>query len=179
MLLLVAALCSCATRRNRAIQLSAEAYNLYWGDWQKVVEVTTRAIATDPDFAWPYYQRGVAHSALGEEEKALKDLDTAIEIEPDIAEAYADRASILMERGDYDKAELDLKAALSLDPYDPKTLVFLVELNSIRNNTGTACMFLRRAVNSGFNDLSYLQLNENFKNLMDEECVFELFPGNR
>jgi tetratricopeptide (TPR) repeat protein len=176
---LVLALCSCATKRTRVIDLSAEVYNVHWGNWQKVVEVTTTAISIDPDFAWPYYQRGVAYSALGEHGKGLKDLDIALDIDPEFGDAYTDRAALHIIMGEYHKAELDLAAALSLVPYEIKTLVTYVELHAVQGNTGTACMYLRRAIKSGFNDLSYLRLNENFTSLMESECIDELFPGNR
>jgi tetratricopeptide (TPR) repeat protein len=172
-------ICSCVSAHERAIDITDEVYYVHWGDWEKVVDLTTRAIKIDPDFAWPYYQRGVARTALEEYDNALRDLDKAIKLAPDLEDAYPDRASIFMKKGQYDRAAIDLNAALSLNPYNTLALIAMVELQSLRNNTGSACMFMRKAINNGFNDFIYIQSNENFKNLLESDCYLEFVPSNR
>lgn len=74
------------------------------------------AIALDADYALGYNFRGVAHSELGEKQKALLDFDKAIALDPESAAAYNNRGNVRSDLGDKQKALQNYDKAIALDP---------------------------------------------------------------
>lgn len=66
--------------------------------------------------------------ALGDAERAKKELDAALEASPEFASAYATRAAIAMTTGDFERANEDTQKASSLDPQLPTLLVLRARL---------------------------------------------------
>lgn len=61
-------------------------------DFQKQVELYTKAIDLAPDWASAYNNRGVAYFNLGNWDAAIADFTKAIELKPDYKLAIANRA---------------------------------------------------------------------------------------
>jgi tetratricopeptide (TPR) repeat protein len=69
-------------------------------------------IALRPDFAWTWYNRGLAYYKLNEQKKAVADLDRALALKPDLADAYLFRALAREGLHDYGGAVRDYTRAL-------------------------------------------------------------------
>ena len=88
------------------------------GDYRKMVEAYTGAIARDGNFANDYSWRAYAYWKLGEHQKAIDDYTKAIELNPKDAFAYYNRGSTCHDLGEYAKAIEDYTKAIDLDPKD-------------------------------------------------------------
>jgi tetratricopeptide (TPR) repeat protein len=69
-------------------------------------------IGSAPDFAGCYYNRGLAHAALGRDGQALRDYDRALRLDPTYSEAFLSRAMLQYRRERFADASSDLHAAL-------------------------------------------------------------------
>ncbi len=76
----------------------------------------TEAIRLKPDYVWAYNNRGVARTAQGDVDGAIKDLDKAIELDPQFALAYNNRGRARYDQGDLAGAIQDYDMAIELDP---------------------------------------------------------------
>jgi len=82
-------------------------------DYSKVIDLTTKAIKADKNFAKAYALRGKARKDMGDVDKAFADLDTAIKLDPNLGEAYYIRGQTNEIMGDMDKAAADYKKGCS------------------------------------------------------------------
>jgi tetratricopeptide (TPR) repeat protein len=88
-------------------------------EYQLAVNNYSRAIARDPEYAQPYYNRGVLYyRELGEHEGAIRDLTRAIELKPGWGRAYFNRGLAYKMRGEVDKAIADLERYLELGQHE-------------------------------------------------------------
>jgi pentatricopeptide repeat protein len=55
--------------------------------YQEGINCATKAINIDPQFPYPYYQRGLCYWGLGDTEKARVEFEKALELNPDFAYA--------------------------------------------------------------------------------------------
>lgn len=62
------------------------------------------------------YNRGAAHMAQGEYDRAIACFDKAIRIEPSFAEAYCNRGTAYYETGQCDAAIADFSKAIEIEP---------------------------------------------------------------
>lgn len=85
-------------------------------DLQKAIELYSKAIELDPNFAEAYSNRGYAKYLLGEEKNALQDYDKAIELNPNLSEAYNNRGNAKESLGDENGALEDYDKAIELNP---------------------------------------------------------------
>jgi tetratricopeptide (TPR) repeat protein len=63
-----------------------------------------------------YYNRGLAHKANDDLDKAIADYTAAINADPKWAVPYAKRGDLYDDKGDHDRAIADLSDAIGLDP---------------------------------------------------------------
>lgn len=79
-------------------------------EYQAAVNNYTRAIARDPQYAQPYYNRGILYyRELGEHKGAVQDLSRAIELRPQWARAYFNRGLAHKMLGGAEQAVADLE----------------------------------------------------------------------
>lgn len=84
-------------------------------EYQAAVNNYTRAIARDPQYAQPYYSRGILYyRELGEHRGAVQDLTRAIELKPQWARAYLNRGLAHKMRGEFEPAVADLERYLEM-----------------------------------------------------------------
>lgn len=84
-------------------------------EYQVAVNNYSRAIARDPQYAQPYYSRGVLYyRELGEYESAVQDLTRAIELRPSWGRAYFNRGLAYKMLGEFDRAIADLERYLEI-----------------------------------------------------------------
>ncbi len=72
-----------------------------------------------PDYRTPaaaYYNRGVAHSMLKQDDLAIKDFTNAIQLEPMFDKPYIDLARIYIRNGKYARALPYLNSAVKINP---------------------------------------------------------------
>jgi len=82
----------------------------YWS----AIEDYTRAIVLDPDYAEPYYCRGVLYwREIGNHYRAIQDLTRVVELDPTRAEAYFNRGLAYKLHKEPDKAIVDLEQYLT------------------------------------------------------------------
>jgi tetratricopeptide (TPR) repeat protein len=71
----------------------------------------------DPHLAPAWNNRGLAHSNLGQWDKAVADFSKAIELDPKLAGAWNGRGFAYFNLGQYDKAVADFSRAFEVDPH--------------------------------------------------------------
>jgi tetratricopeptide (TPR) repeat protein len=84
--------------------------------YREAIETYNVLLELKPDYAEGYVNRGNAHFALGEAEKALADYSKAIALRPDFAEAYNNRGNAYLSLGRLEEALQDLSRACELNP---------------------------------------------------------------
>ena len=127
-----------------------EAQNLYNAEnFGKLLELCDAMIQFDPDNAFIYNMRGVAHSKLKEYEQAREDFDKAIELYPNYSEAYSNRGYLCKILKDYSQSFEDLKLAIKLDPNNPIAYMNLGEMSYEIENYEAAIIFLDKSIRIG------------------------------
>jgi tetratricopeptide (TPR) repeat protein len=152
-----------------------EALSEHWGkDWDRVIELATEAIELDPNFPWPYSQRGVAHTVKGEYRLAIRDLNKAIDLDPTFDAAYTNRAITYMKLAQYKRAERDIKMAVKLNPDEFMAMVTMAELLTLNDKDAEACVWLNRAFQTDVRDvLSFVLSTDIFENIQYLPCYRE------
>lgn len=87
--------------------------------YQEAVCCYTEAIGLRKDFAEAYYNRAIAHDAIGNHAKAIEDLTSAITLEYNLPDAHYSRGLAYFKRDDLDEAVEDLTKAIELQPDFP------------------------------------------------------------
>jgi GlpG protein len=65
--------------------LSNEAYKAHAaGRYVDAIEAYTRIIQREPEYAWAFQNRSFAYQAVGNEDKAEKDMETALQLDPSL-----------------------------------------------------------------------------------------------
>jgi len=98
-------------------------FHRHWGNvgsgraaYQRAVDLFTRAIELDPQFASAYYQRGVLYwREIQNYHHAIRDLTRVLELDPEWTDALFSRALAYQSRGDFDQAIADYEHFLSID----------------------------------------------------------------
>jgi tetratricopeptide (TPR) repeat protein len=87
-------------------------------DYQKAVELYSKALEMSPFEALNYYNRGIALYRLGREREAIDDFDRVLILDPRISTAYIYRGLCRMKSGEYQGALSDYQKALEFNPKD-------------------------------------------------------------
>jgi len=82
----------------------------------KAVEVISKAIEKEKDYAYAYCMRGLTYDDKVNYEKALQDYSTAIHYKPDYAGAYNNRGNTYNHIFEYEKAIDDFHKAIQISP---------------------------------------------------------------
>lgn len=103
-----------AEKVAQSIQYFNQAFNET--DLDKKIELYTKAIELNPNYAEAYNNRGSAYDDKEDFDKAIEDYTKAIELDPNLAEAYYNRGNAYAHKGDFDKAIEDYTKAIELNP---------------------------------------------------------------
>lgn len=100
------------------------------GDSQGAIDIFSKVIDLDINYADAYYARGFAYAAKGHLDTALVDLNKAIELDKNQAKYYYMRGWVYSDDGkkQYDKGIEDFDKAISLDP--GKTKIYIKRARS-------------------------------------------------
>jgi len=74
------------------------------------------AIALDPTFSWPHFNRGILLEKMGREDEALAAYDKVIELDSEDALPYNNRGILFKKMGREDEALAAYDKAIELDP---------------------------------------------------------------
>ena len=85
-------------------------------NWQKALELTTKALEQDPDYVEALMLRCGVFSSEKKFSEAQADCDRAIELSPKNALAYMTRAGMRATMKDYAQAGKDYDQAIALNP---------------------------------------------------------------
>ncbi len=92
----------------------------------------------------------------------------AIEINPDDAKAHFLLGGAYYELGRYEEATESYKQAIEIDPDYADAHNNLACRYSLLGNINKALKFLGKAIDSGFNDIKYIENDSDFNRLRDE-----------
>jgi tetratricopeptide (TPR) repeat protein len=84
------------------------------GDLKGAVVAFEEAMHLKPDYATPYYARGIAYHGLGQEQRALADYTRATELKPDFVKAWYNRGITNYRLHRPEKAVADYTKAIEL-----------------------------------------------------------------
>ncbi|OQW58715.1 MAG: hypothetical protein A4S14_06700 [Proteobacteria bacterium SG_bin9] len=90
----------------------------------RLIVACSEVIRNDPNAAWAYLNRGIAHGASGDTTRELADYNKAIELDPKLANAYQNRAVIAFNNGEFASAAADFAKAVELNR-DAYAVLFL------------------------------------------------------
>jgi len=96
--------------------LNSGLYDYDQGDYESAIFNFNLAIGAEPGMSEAYNDRGLAYSAIEENDKALADFNKAIELDPSSASVYSNRGALYCSQGDYEQALTDLNKAIELLP---------------------------------------------------------------
>ncbi|MEZ5758476.1 MAG: tetratricopeptide repeat protein [Emcibacteraceae bacterium] len=89
---------------------------LQTGNFQKAIDLISKAIIINPNIAEYYSNRGLAQQELRQFEDAIASYDNAIRLKPDYAEAYSNLGTVLKEIGQLEEAVASYNKAISINP---------------------------------------------------------------
>ena len=90
------------------------------GQFDQAIKAYSGAIATSPDDAAAYNNRGIVRGYTGDYEGAIEDFNRAITLKPDYPNAYNNRGNVYRRTGDYGGAIADFNRAIILKPDYPE-----------------------------------------------------------
>jgi protein O-mannosyl-transferase len=136
-----------------------------------------RALEIRPDLATAYVNRGYVYQKMGNYKKALEDDTLAIQNNPRSAMAYNNRGFHLLLMGELASAERDISIALEISPNNIDALGSMAELFAARNDPETACKWLGKAVEKGYNDWNYLKTSGTYEKIRASDCFRRIIAG--
>lgn len=85
-------------------------------DYNRAVNLCTKAIDTNPSDPLSYNERGVAYSSQGRYDDAISDYSSAVRLDPKLARAWRNRGSAYFTKGNYQQTVADCTEAIRIDP---------------------------------------------------------------
>jgi tetratricopeptide (TPR) repeat protein len=105
-----------AAKERAAEEVQAGIRLLSPGHYHEALPHFDRALEMDPNSWTAYYQRGLAHDNLHEQDEAAADYTAALNLKPDLVEARVALAAIYRGKGDFVRAVEELTRAIGLRP---------------------------------------------------------------
>jgi tetratricopeptide (TPR) repeat protein len=102
-----------APKRAEAVLLEGKRL-MVLGRFPDAIERFTKATDIWPEMAAGYFERGLAHQNLNQEDLALLDFEKALSVDPNLPEAHVAVGSIHRQRGDLKSAMNEFTLAIAL-----------------------------------------------------------------
>ncbi|MEE8574383.1 MAG: tetratricopeptide repeat protein [Thermodesulfobacteriota bacterium] len=144
------------------------------GDTDRAIKDYTNAISKNPQSVMAFNNRGIIHASRGRFDKSIEDFTRVISIEPANAYAYSNRSAAYKDKRKYQKAIDDLMKVVELVPNNFHTYYNIARLYALKADDGSACRFLRKSVEKGFRDWSYLGFDPEMKKVSKSACFKEI-----
>ena len=128
--------------------------------YDRAIKDFTQAITIDPNYAYAFYNRGLAYANKKQYDRAIKDYTQAIAIDPNLAEAFNNRGYVYDEKKQYDRAIEDYTKTIAIDPnyasaFNNRAVTFYFA----KNDTKRACADAKKSHQLG-NDGLYNYLRD-------------------
>ncbi|MBI5361233.1 MAG: DUF1570 domain-containing protein [Planctomycetes bacterium] len=130
-------------RRNNLITSSQEPSRQAWLD---LINLCTKAIQEDPDFALAYYERAMNYKEIENYVKSEEDLDKALQIFPGFYEIYNKKAELSLNKLQYDNALELLNKAIEINPNYSTGYSLRALVNFLLDNNDAAKTDLKKAL---------------------------------
>jgi tetratricopeptide (TPR) repeat protein len=102
--------------KQQGAQNQSSTDNTQIDEYQKLINIYSVVIWTDPTNAEAYTKRGKVYEEKGDYDQAIADHNQAIQFNPNLAIAYTNRGLAYYRKGDYDRAIADHTQAIRLNP---------------------------------------------------------------
>ena len=102
--------------KNAHLALSQGMKSHHDRNWKKAIRHYNEALQSNPQYPWPYYNRGLVYQSQHDYSRAIEDYNKAIEFKPDFREAYFNRGLAYYDNGQHEFALQDFNRAIQLDP---------------------------------------------------------------
>lgn len=113
----------------------------------------SKAIETNPNYAFAYYERAAMYyNVFEEDKKAFVDVSKAILLKNDYADAYHLRGLLEYQLKKYHKALPDFDKAITLNPTDANYYLERAQINFKLKKKEKACADFKKAVSLGAED---------------------------
>ena len=130
---------------------------------KKKIEKQLLAEPNNPNL---YYQLGQLYKSLGMQEKALKNFRAAAGLKPNFWEALYEQAIIYAGKKEYDKSIELFKQIISLHSENATTIYYNIAcLYSLQNKKTDALDWLKKAIDSGYNNWDQLKKDPDLENI--------------
>jgi tetratricopeptide (TPR) repeat protein len=131
--------------RSEAIKWAMGAYDEYQkGNKEKAIELYSKAIELDPNYALAYNNRGAVYAGLNEHERAIQDYNNALDLDPNDPDLYHNRGLSYGYLRDYERAIQDCNKALELDPKFVRAYTNISELKIITGKYKEALVSIQK-----------------------------------
>ncbi|MBL3658339.1 tetratricopeptide repeat protein [Fulvivirga sp. 2943] len=152
------------------------------GNYERAIELYTKAIALNSYDDFLYYQRGVSRYNLGKYYPAIGDLERAIELNPHKAEYFNYRGLCKYALRDYNQANDDFKYALAIDSTYAQAYYNRAYTQFSLRQSDSALFNLNKAIEYNPNNPNYyhdravlfLQQNETYEAVRDYKAAMSL-----
>jgi len=130
-------------------------------DHKKAIEYLNKAIEIEPNFAFPYYNKGLLLLQRKQYDGALECFDKSIQLNPSYANAYNGKGRVLFEQNNHLSAIICFNRAIEMDPcsavsYYNKGLALVAQ-----NNKEEALNFFYKALDIDPNNDDYVNARKN------------------
>lgn len=109
-----------AASQQKSMVLVTKARALWEGDDltdpNLALKTLDQAIASDPNSAVAFNDRGKVHAKMGQYDRAIKDYERAVKIDPKFIKAYNNKGVVLYETNQYEDALKVFNKAIVLNP---------------------------------------------------------------
>lgn len=107
---------ACSQRNSNNINYNLGIFQLRQGDYEKAIELLSKAIEDNAKDTDAYYNRGVARQHIKLDSLSIFDYGKVVELRPTDFEAYGNRGVAKMRLGKNDEAIEDYKKAIKVNP---------------------------------------------------------------
>ena len=117
-----------------------------FGDFERSIEFSKKAIALKPDFAPSYYNLGNLFHLRNDFKKALNYYQHAVKLNPNFKEATFNLAYVQTQLGLLDKSEINYLKYISLDSGNAKAYFGLANVYALTDKNEKAIIFFTKAI---------------------------------
>jgi tetratricopeptide (TPR) repeat protein len=148
------------------------------GDVGEAVRHYTEALRINPDYIEAYYNLGMALEKTGRIDEAVTQYQKMLKIQPDSLQALNRLGVLYATRKQYDRALSFYKQMGALEPENAATAYNIACMNARLNKVEESLKWLRKAVNSGYNNWELIRTDKDLENIRGTQYYKALISGH-
>jgi len=148
-------------------------------DYEAAEKHLIRAIDLDPEHISSHYLLGTVYFEKERYPEAIDELSLVILSEPDFAAAHAMIGLCYLKKKLRLHALAEFKRAVDLDSTDYHSMYNVACVYSLENKPHPAVIWLKRAVENGFSDFTYIEQDGDLDNIRDHPEYIRLMQSGR